>query len=412
MVASALIQSDAPRLIVYGVLAQPQPFNPRENRLKRRFKRQLHEFKDRLGLTFGSTRTLDYRNYENLASTNVGDVAIATQTEKLFADAFPEHSVVRINWGDTAALESCLNDRPTRADFLVVAGSGYVAFDRQNRLAERVERDFELLRRSPIRKAMLGVGINTPGRSGAQGRLFEIDESCRHRLQELLGTFDALSVRDRFSQDVFGGFTGRPVNLIGDQALFCHSLPQTGAASVHAPTGLIGINFSFHGATSTQIMRRNFFAYVTTLNEIRRRTGCRFRYFVHYNTELFIARALLAQGLPIEISRGTPEQMCAAYAEVDAHIGGMLHSCILAHSAGTPALALAYDIKHLGFFELFGLERYCLSAIDFDSDLLIDRLLEMLGRQAEIRGTIISRRQALERDARAFVEFCRSIPDV
>jgi len=88
--------------------------------------------------------------------------------------------------------------------------------------------------------------------------------------------------------------------------------------------------------------------------------------------------------------------LARGYAKLDLHIGGMLHSCILATSAGTPCIALAYDIKHQGFFDLIGLSEHCLSAFHFDPDQLYARALALLADPAPVRAQITARRDALQ----------------
>jgi polysaccharide pyruvyl transferase WcaK-like protein len=81
----------------------------------------------------------------------------------------------------------------------------------------------------------------------------------------------------------------------------------------------------------------------------------------------------------------------------------MLHSCILATSAGTPCLALAYDIKHQGFFDLMGLPQNCLSAADFDPEALFTRALDLLANPSPVRNHIAARRKVLETETRNFL---------
>ncbi|MDO9448983.1 MAG: polysaccharide pyruvyl transferase family protein, partial [Rugosibacter sp.] len=94
------------------------------------------------------------------------------------------------------------------------------------------------------------------------------------------------------------------------------------------------------------------------------------------------------------------------YAKLDLHIGGMLHSCILATSAGTPCLALAYDIKHQGFFDLMGLPENCLSAANFNPDALYARAMDLLANPAPVRSQIVVRRDQLEMETHAFLKTC------
>ena len=98
----------------------------------------------------------------------------------------------------------------------------------------------------------------------------------------------------------------------------------------------------------------------------------------------------------MKVCAGDTVALAAEYGNLDLHIGGMLHSCILATSAGTPCLGLAYDIKHQGFFDLMGLSEHCLSAFHFDPDQLYVRALALLADPAPVRAQISARRDTLQ----------------
>lgn len=87
---------------------------------------------------------------------------------------------------------------------------------------------------------------------------------------------------------------------------------------------------------------------------------------------------LALKNIRTEIIDGEPGSLVRGYAGLDLHIGGMLHSCILAHSVDTPAIALAYDIKHSGFMDLFGLMGNCLPSPELTLQALIERVRELL----------------------------------
>jgi polysaccharide pyruvyl transferase WcaK-like protein len=162
------------------------------------------------------------------------------------------------------------------------------------------------------------------------------------------------------------------------------------------------LNLNFHGPTSTKLLQRNLPIIVAALRTMRDRYDCDFRYFVHFEASLVVPRLLALEGIKMDVVQGSPQTLLRHYADVDLHIGGMLHSCILAHSVGTPAIALAYDIKHRGFMELFGLERDCLSASGLTSSELLDRVDDALENLASHQLTIEHTRKRLEGDTHRF----------
>ena len=94
----------------------------------------------------------------------------------------------------------------------------------------------------------------------------------------------------------------------------------------------------------------------------------------------------------------------ATYAGLDMHVGGMLHSCILACSVGTPCVALAYDVKHAGFFDLMGIPELCIPATPFDSGKMLHACLQAFKGRRALRDHIETRREALRTQANHYLQ--------
>ena len=107
---------------------------------------------------------------------------------------------------------------------------------------------------------------------------------------------------------------------------------------------------------------RTFLAMCALLKRFQSASGCEFHYFMHCDTELPVPWLLRSHGLSIKTIRGNPYVLSQNYASLDLHLGGMLHSCILATGAAVPCVSLAYDSKHRGFFDLMGMSEFCPSA--------------------------------------------------
>lgn len=168
----------------------------------------------------------------------------------------------------------------------------------------------------------------------------------------------------------------------------------------------IGLNFAFHGPFSNSILQRNLAVYVRMIKAIYRHTGCRFSYFVHYDTEHLIPRLFAQKGIAINVVNGDAYELSRYYADIDVHIGGMLHSCIMAVGADTPCIGLAYDIKHFGFFDLMNMPDQCFSATEFDPHAIINLTLKLLHAGAEERDRIAARRRVLHSAAQDFIDDC------
>ncbi|KRA33126.1 hypothetical protein ASD68_08760 [Rhodanobacter sp. Root627] len=341
----------------------------------------------------GDLADLDYRNYVSPRTINQGDLAISQSVTRFVHAHAPEPAIELIRWGETKLNEA------TWSDF-IIAGSGYVIFDTKGHVGPRLIRDIEFFKLNGIRPILFGVGINQPSSAAQKDSDIDITPATEANLRELLSMAKAISVRDSFTQAVFSRYTDKVVELIGDPALHLghlYDIRHTARPNSHRRRPLIGLNLNFHGPSSTKLLQRNLPIFANAIKSIRDEHHCDFRYFVHYDTSLVIPKLLALKGIEMEVIQGDPEALIRGYAELDLNIGGMLHSCILAHSVDTPAIALAYDIKHRGFMELFGLERNCLPAASLTASALIDRVRDVLNCPVPHRETIITTRQHFER---------------
>ncbi|MCU0507126.1 MAG: polysaccharide pyruvyl transferase family protein [Anaerolineae bacterium] len=99
----------------------------------------------------------------------------------------------------------------------------------------------------------------------------------------------------------------------------------------------------------------------------------------------------------------SPGQLRAAYGQMDAFIGTRLHSNIFALTAGTVAVAIAYQYKTHGIFKMLGLSEWVIDIEEVDAGLLSARLEALWQRRAEVRAEIDARLPALQEEARAAV---------
>lgn len=379
--------------ILYGALAKPPSRLGVAERLKRELKHALHLRRDFRGLKTGQLATLDYRNYGRHQSTNIGDQAISDVIALTLATLRPELSLTPVNWGDYPALRQSLSASPGN-DWLLVAGGGYVFLQTDGQLSDRLRRDLELCDKHQLKLALVGIGINQQTDTTNNVLISERDAST---LRDLLQRSSVISVRDAFTQQVLQGYTDKDVLLAGDPAL--HLASKLAISTSDAPrdrTPRIGLNLPFHGPTSTALLRQNLQAYGAALHKLQAQTNCRYFYFQHYDTEAVIPSFLRQLGVTVTRVPNDIPTMLQAYADLDLHIGGMLHSCIFAHSVDTPCIGLAYDVKHHGFFDLFGLTEHCMSAFHFNPDVLLRTVRQILDDQTELRTKIRRTRQDLQ----------------
>lgn len=389
-------------IAIYGAIARTA-IRPSESEVARRaIKRRIFELRDQLLWCCGSPRYIDYRNYDSLFATNIGDLAISEATRSLFSKQLDSSSYLDLSWGQLGQISI----HSQTLGLVVFAGGGYLLLNRDGALPARINADIASLAGANLPAVLFGIGVNFPGESRFDADTAALSTTDEDTVRRLLDRVALISVRDALSQQFLARFTQKKIHLIGDPALFFLSTKQAPLRADNCAQPLVGVNFSFHGPTSNEILKRNISAYVRLLKALMKESNCRFRYFVHNDSEHLIPRLLAAKGIKIEVVSGTPTQVAESYRDLDLHIGGMLHSCILAHSAGIPTLGLAYDIKHHGFFSLMGLAQNCFSAIDFAEVNVFERARELLVHPASTRAAIIARKDELEKCTNEFVASC------
>ncbi len=400
------------RIILYGAEASPRvPLSVAE-RVRFSARRKLHGYRDTTHFRHSDISHLDYRNYEGRDTINLGDVAIHQGTAALIKHALPEASILPMSWGELGQYSVKTEDHQKTA--LVFNGSGYFHVDANGRIATRIKDDLDALRRHGIPAFFFGVGLNRPGQTDLDAPVSLHPEDVAI-VSQLLDYAQAVSVRDAGTQAALAPLTSKPIHLIGDPALhFFHAMGMQTPAAKTPPANtppVIGVNFSFHGKNSNALLKKNLEEYCAVLLRLQKETGAEFRYFVHYATENILPQLFAQRGVNIKkasakIGAGDTANIAAfarEYAKLDLHIGGMLHSCILATSAGTPCIALAYDIKHQGFFDLMGLPENCFLAANFNPEALYLRAMDLLANPAPVRAHIAFRRDELQAETLRFL---------
>ncbi|MES2072216.1 MAG: polysaccharide pyruvyl transferase family protein [Pseudomonadota bacterium] len=398
--------SKARRIIIYGAVSSARPKTGLLPTLKSHIKTLLVGGRDTLLWRLGSSRHFDYRNYLTASVFNRGDEAITAATRKQLLHIDPDIEFIDVDWGN---LDAAVRKETVRGiDLIVIAGSGYIALDGQGKLSDRINQDLQALSNTDAPMVLYGVGVNQLLESRMAGEELTLNPASVPSLRSILARASLTGVRDQATQDLLKQFSDKPVTLTGDPALYfseVQAIANDGKPGAKAQP-VVGINFALHGPMANARFKRNLRAYVEALKRLQLLSGCRFVYFVHFGTELIIPRLLAASGIRTEIVCGNPDTLAQGYSKLSLHIGEMLHSNILAMSSGTPTIALAYDIKHIGFFKLLNIEHNCFSSVEFAPDLIINMALEILKTEATIRERIRERREVLEKGANQFIESC------
>lgn len=379
-------------VIAYGVVARvPRQPNPFVN-----IRKHLRQGWDRLTTRWGSGKIVDYRNHIDTGTYNRGDFAIMQASLQAIGRANGHLHPMPTDW-------ETLNGVDTNPGAMVICGSGYFSPDAQMRFPARLHSDLSFIKAQNIPVIVYGAGVNFVDASQTLGAP-RVPDAQRAFLSDFLAQCTHVSVRDETSRGILQSCTSTPVKLIGDPALFIDPIrpPFVRLPLAHGPR--VGINIPFHGPAANQRVTSDLPLYTATLKRIQAETGCHFYFMVHYDTEVLIAQLLQDAGVQMTVVNGDVDTLLGVYGQLNLHIGGMLHSCILSASTGTPCIGLAYDIKHAGFFDLMGMPEYCVPAQPFDMEKVLSLMHAALNDAPQLRERIQQRRSSLATLATDFLQ--------
>lgn len=336
----------------------------------------------------GHTSRIDYKSYQRPYTYNRGDHSIIVATAQQLKKIESNCKVITIDWEklNTVGL--------TKKDKVLVCGSGYFFPNPEGKFPKRLNEDLRAIDESGAELHLLGVGYNYL----LDWTSTDLPAESRELLHNLLAKATTLTVRDESTKQFLSEFTNRQIAVIGDPALFIETSQFSEQAKIANTHPKIGINIPFHGHEPTLWIRSHLIQFTEILKNIQKTTNSDFTYFVHYDSEILIAELIKDQGIPIKIIDQDASKLPREYAKMDIHIGGMLHSCILATAASTPCIGLAYDKKHQGFFELMKRPNYCINANPFNAEELLKKSIHLLNNLSNEKILIAKRKHELASD--------------
>jgi len=349
---------------------------------------------DRLAFRLGHYSRLNYKNYQLPSTYNRGDHSIIVATEQQLKHLAIKRNIVRVTWENLGAIHLSKKDK------VLICGSGYLFPNEHGELPKRLFDDLVLIEKSGCELHFLGAGFNSL-LDWDKASTASLSTRSSELMTALMNRAVTLTVRDENTQRFLGKYTERNVEVIGDPALFITAPHYRPFLQQRSQRPKVGVNIPFHGKEPTLWIQKHLTLFIRTLKRLEATTHCQFIYFIHYDSEILVAELIRDQGISIEITNKEAVDLPAEYAKLDLHIGGMLHSCIIATAANTPTIGLAYDEKHFGFFKLMGRSEYCMIANNFDPDELLRKCLTLLDDVNEERSKIASRKQDLE------LSFCK-----
>lgn len=378
-------------ILAYGCVANI----PHEASVFERFKRVAYSVRDRVAFRLGSSNTLDFRNHEDSGTYNLGDHAIMLACLQAIHHVRPRAAVLPVNW-------MSLEEEHAVHDALIICGSGYFFLDAQLQLPRRIVSDIAFAEKHDIPVVVFGAGFNLTDAT-LENKTPTLSADQRDLLGKLLSKCTHIGVRDEVSRYLLQTCTPQKVEVVGDPALFSGG-SVSDDLNFTERDNCIGINLPFHGVAVNKQLIASIYSWIDTFKRIQHLSGCSYKYMVHYDAELVIAKIMRDAGLDLTIVRGDVSELLKGYSSLRLHIGGMLHSCILAASRGTPCIGLAYDIKHVGFFDALELKDLCFPTLPWPAEAIVEKAIWALSTEAELRRRILARREFLRVKAFSFLE--------
>jgi polysaccharide pyruvyl transferase CsaB len=233
---------------------------------------------------------------------------------------------------------------------------------------------------------------------------------------------EAISARDPVAQATAQALTAKPVAVVPDPALLLQAVAQETATdwlAAHAvpvqgktligvavrrwfPPGrrLVPHKISSRLTPSGRALSRGSERLATllgqVLDELIRRHNAHVlllpSYRAHHEGDVAMSRAVMAsmseaQVQLVEVDEPALYKGIASLMHL--FIGGRMHPTILAASAGTPVVGLAYNPKFDGFFRMLGLDAQVMDVVDFVSNERDEDLANLAS--AALRGPAVSR---------------------
>lgn len=358
--------------------------------------------RDRAKWQFTLDRTFEFDAWQLRRGTNRGDMAIRLSIKDLFCRVYgPDIDFVEYSWGALTA--EAIDSINKTCDLFVIGGGGYLFTDSAGGLGnKRVPDDLVFLRSIACPKVAYGIGVNQVLNQGVAPPT-TFNRTAAQAVGAWLTELDAVAVRDEATRGLISGLADKSIFLVGDPALFLEGH--------HAPryhSGYVGLNFAVHGPRSASLFSKHFFKYVGALRKLQREDFL-LKYIRHSEMDLIALRMFAAEGIELQLVDEPPRTLLTAYSEMDFVFSQMLHSAILATAVGVPSINTAYDRKNFAFYQLFGMEEFCIHEDAFSEHWLFDRIEKLRDSRARLSNELVQRKILLLAQHIEFLESVKTL---
>lgn len=391
---------DGRAIWLYVPISQAREYAPLTRSLLRRLKAGVLRLRDRIRWIIFGSHDFDFHAWCVNSYTNRGDIAIREAIRQLLESRFEGRQFAELDWGSLGGALARIN---VCADMLVICGGGYVSADAASGALSHVMEDVADFANMTCPVVAFGIGYNSLLEYSPEIRLPALPDRTLAKIQALSGVSSLVGVRDLNLQRMMQPSAKGEIALIGDPALFLEPV-KIAELDGHSGKIKIGLNFALHGPISASIFRQHFKSYVAFLKRVQQNHPVAFYYFVHCDTERIAISLLRRAGIALRVVDRPPAELISGYAQMEAVIGQMLHSSILATNAGVPSMNIAYDTKNVGFYELMELPHLCVAHDDLTPQKLWETFAAMLEQKDSIARVLENKKIELRLRTNEFLE--------
>jgi hypothetical protein len=376
-----------------------------------RLKRRLRRTADRLAWSVRPAQhSLNYA-WTDLENSNKGDHAIRLAIRAQIAAAMAPRPVTFTEVGWDELTPDAADEIGRHHDLFVIAGSGYFFLDRHGNAAARLDRDSKLLGRLQCPAVAYGPGLNrnlSPPDPGATVSADDVSSGGAEVLARLLSHLVAVGVRDANTQRVLQRLTDQRVELMGDPVLFWPEPPPAASRPVGQKMR-IGINLAYHSNAMGARLASNLPVYASFLRRLATEMPAELHYIIHYDAERAVPLMLDSHGVKLVVHDVPANELASLYRTLDLHVCEMLHSSIIAIAAGVPTLNVSYDVKNRAFYEMLGIDRFCLDSQHLSEASLWQAAQALVAEREDFVATVAASTAPLQRTRDGLLDRIRNL---
>ena len=294
--------------------------------------------------------------------SNKGDLGIVESVQDLLRKTFKDGEIIDVPVDQLKFADKNWLNKINDCDLVVIGGGGiyYRYF---------LPYDFDFIEKIKPPIAILGVGyINEFG--SAPLSTDEIQSVIALNNKSALS-----SVRDNNTYNFLrsNGYTSE-LSVIGDPAV----LLEESQVSIETKGVSVGFNLNYSGWLGFGKHQENILtAYRESMDKLIKNYDAKIFYLVHHPGEYDIIPKL---GRDMEIIDMSPKQQKFVYSKLNAVVGMMLHSVVMAFGANTPVVSVAYDIRNVGFMDFIGQGDFLILPENISPEILYSKLKLLLDK--------------------------------